>query len=361
MTQPDLSDVHVTILAGGSGTRLWPLSRRDRPKQLVSLDGGRSMLQRTLDRVLPLLPPERIYILTGPDHAAGIAAQLPELPEENMFIEPSPRGTAPCLGLAALKIARRHSGRSIMVSLHADHVIGDEDRFRECLIAASSAARKGYLVTVGIVPTGPETGFGYIERSDQVGEERGLAVYRVSRFTEKPALARAREFVSSGRYYWNAGYFAWTVDNILQEFARLLPETHACLAAMTTMNVPDHQEIWDRIMPATIDVAIMEQARNVAVVPSDMGWNDVGSWAAIYEIMSHDVAGNAVMGDGQTHLVDTRNSLVLSDGRLVTVVGLEDIVIVDTPDALLVLPRGRAQEVSQLVKDLGASGLGRYL
>jgi mannose-1-phosphate guanylyltransferase len=358
---PKLDDVHITILAGGSGTRLWPLSRRDRPKQLLALDGPRSMLQRTVDRVRPLLPPERIYILTGPEHAQAIAAQLPDLPEENIFLEPSPRGTAPCLGLAAMKIARRHGGRSIMVSLHADHAIADEARLRQCLVAAANRAREGYLVTVGIMPTGPETGFGYIERGEQIGFEGDLPVYRVSRFTEKPALAQAQAFVTSGRYYWNAGYFAWTVDNILAEFARLLPEMHARLDAMATLERLDDAGIWDQITPTTIDVGIMEKARNVAVVPAEMGWDDVGSWAAMYEILPKDAQGNVVLGSGLVFNVGTTGSLILSDKRLVSVVGLEDLVVVDTADALLILPRERAQDVSQLVKDLRSRGLDQYL
>jgi mannose-1-phosphate guanylyltransferase len=358
---PKLDDVHITILAGGSGTRLWPLSRQDRPKQLLALDGPRSMLQRTVDRVRPLLPPERIYVLTGPEYAEAIAAQLPDLPEENIFLEPSPRGTAPCLGLAAMEIARRHGRRSIMVSLHADHVIADETRLRQCLVAAANKAREGYLVTVGIMPTGPETGFGYIERGEPIGFEGDLPVYRVSRFTEKPALAQAQAFIASERYYWNAGYFAWTVDNILAEFSRLLPEMHARLDAMTTLGRLDDVGIWDQITPTTIDVGIMEKARNVAVVPAEMGWNDVGSWAAMYEIMPKDDQGNVVLGSGLVLNVGTTGSLILSDKRLVSVVGLEDLVVVDTEDALLILPRERAQEVSQLVRDLRSRGLDQYL
>ena len=358
-----LDDVHITILAGGSGTRLWPLSRKKLPKQLLSLTGERSMLQQTVDRVLPLVPAERVYILTGPDHALPIAEQLPELPQENIFVEPVPRGTGPCLGLAAMRLRLGSSGQAVMVSVHADHVILDEERFRTAIMASVATARKGYLLTVGIVPSHPDTGFGYIERGESLGCEQGIETYQVARFTEKPPLEVAREFVASGRFYWNAGYFAWTLDNVLAEFQRSLPETYAKLDAMVaTLETPTSRGIWDRISPITIDVGIMERARNVAVVPCDMGWSDVGSWAALLDILPGDEKGNLAMGKGRHVTLDTSGSLVYSsENKLVAAIGLEDMIVVSTRDALLVLPRSRAQEVSALVKELRAQRLGKYL
>jgi mannose-1-phosphate guanylyltransferase len=365
MNDLDLSDVHVTILAGGSGTRLWPLSRQDRPKQLLNLVGERSMLQQTVDRVLPLVPPERLYILTGPDHAALIHEQLPQIPPENIFIEPSPKGTAPCLGLAAMRLGQNHPAQSVMISLHADHRVAQEERFRQALLAAVNTARRGHIVTVGIIPNAPETGFGYIERGALLRREQELEVYHVIRFTEKPPLERAREFVASGRFYWNTGYFAWTLERILGEFKRLQPKLHAQLEEIVEMADAPAAEasrrIWEDITPLTIDVGIMERASDVAVIPCDLGWSDVGSWASLFDILPHDSQDNVLVGEGHHLGLDTSGSLIYSAGRLIATVGLKDMIVVDTGDALLVLPKSRAQDVSALVKELRARGLKRYL
>ena len=361
----DLSDVYITILAGGSGTRLWPLSRRAHPKQLLPLLGSRSLLQKTCDRVFPMIPPERVYILTGPEYVEGISEQVGAIPRENLFVEPSPKGTAPALGLAAMKLALRAGGEGVMVSLHADHVVADEDAFRNAIRAAVATARRGFLVTVGIVPDYPETGYGYIERGPLLGNEQGTDVYRVARFMEKPDLERAREFVSSGRFYWNSGYFGWTLTHILTEFQRLLPRLYAQIDTIGTaddIESPRILGIWDRIEPVTIDVGIMEHARHVAVVPAEMGWSDVGSWAAIYDVLDKDPDGNLLIGSGEHVLVDTRGTLVHGRSeRLIATVGIEDLVIVDAGDALLVLKRDQAQAVGELVNLLRAKGKGSRL
>jgi mannose-1-phosphate guanylyltransferase len=365
-TDIDFSNVYVTILAGGSGTRLWPRSRRESPKQLLNLLGDESMLQQTIDRVLPLVPPERIYILTGPDHAPLIADQV-SIPEENILLEPSPRGTAPCLGLAAMKLLQgSNSSQSIMISLHADHAIANPERFREALRAAVATARQGYIVTVGIVPDFASTGFGYIERGEVLGQAAGHDIYHVTRFTEKPPLEKAQEFVQSGRFYWNAGYFVWTLDCVLDEFRRQLPDMHAQLeeivAAHTTPAADEVlQRVWDQVKNTTIDVGIMEHARQVAVVPSDLSWSDIGSWASLHDILPRDEQENVVLGDGQHVGIDTTNSLIYSDGKLVATIGLDNVIVVNTGDAILVLPQDRAQDVSALVKELRARGLEKYL
>lgn len=363
MTCSDLSDVHVTILAGGSGTRLWPRSRQGRPKQFLNLIGESSMLQQTVERILPLVPPERVYILTGPEHANLIHEQLPQIPTENIWIEPSPKGTAPCLGLAAMRLSRLHGEKCVMISLHADHRVAHEERFRRALAVAVDTARQGYLVTIGIIPSAPETGFGYIERGTPLGQKGELEIYRVVRFTEKPPLEQAKEFVASGRFYWNTGYFVWTLERILDAFQRLQPELYAHLHAIAAGAESEEalQSLWEEITPLTIDVGIMERASDIAVIPCDLGWNDIGSWASLFDILPHDHQDNLVLGKGQHIGLDTSGSLIYSEGRLVATIGLQDMIVVDTGDALLVLPKSRAQDVSVLVKELRTRGLQRYL
>lgn len=361
--QPD--NVYICILAGGSGTRLWPLSRKQTPKQLLNLTGDRSMLQLTIDRVRPLVPIERILVLTDPDHRELIAAHIPEIPKENILIEPSARGTAPALGLAAFRLRIKLPGDTVMISLHADHVITLPERFRSALRTAITTARSGYLVAIGVVPHYPETGYGYIERGTVLASLDELQVYRIAHFHEKPPLAVAREYLASGHYDWNTGYFAWTLDTILQAFAQWQPTIYSQLASICAAPETDADAIlnnvWSRIERTTIDVGIMEKATSAAVVSCDLGWNDVGSWASLYDMLPHDVNENVILGNGEHLEIDTHNCLIHSSTRFVASLGVHDLIIVDTGDALLILPRERAQEVGDLVKRLRQSNLVKYL
>jgi mannose-1-phosphate guanylyltransferase len=249
----------------------------------------------------------------------------------------------------------------VMISLHADHVILLEEAFREALLAAVDTARRDYLVTVGIVPAYAATGFGYIERGAALPGGGDLPVYNVTRFAEKPPLPVAEQFVASGRHYWNAGYFVWQLDRILGEFEHLLPTIYGQLQVVAGDDPAASASAWKTIEPVTIDVGIMERAGRVAVVPCDMGWDDVGSWAALAGILPRDAQGNVVIGDTQHLCLDTTNALIYSPGKLVATIGIDDLVIVDTPDVLLVLSQERAQDVSALVKELRRRGLERYL
>lgn len=346
----------AVIPAGGSGTRLWPLSRAARPKFLLPLVGERSLLQQTLARLAPLAPPERTLVVCGPNHAASVARQLPEVPEDNIIVEPSPRGSGSAIGLAAALIAR-HDPTAIMGSFAADHDVTDEPAFHAAVETAIETAATGWLVTIGLTPTRAETGYGYIERDgDAITTRDSGAAYPAIKFHEKPDEERATAYVATGRFLWNASMFIWSVSTLLDEMRRLMPELHAGVtriaAAWDTSNRDRvTADVWAGLADVTIDHGIMEHATRVAVVPSEMGWSDVGDWHGLGELIEHDAVGNSVRGD----LVqfETRNSVVWSETRrLVALVGLDNIVVVDTDDALLVIDRNRAQDVRKVVDEL---------
>jgi mannose-1-phosphate guanylyltransferase len=349
-------DFWAVIPAGGAGTRLWPLSRSARPKFLLPLLRDRSLLQQTVDRLAPLAPLSRTLVVCGGGHAVAIARQLPDLPEAQIVVEPRPRGTGPAIALAAAVIARQ-APNAIMGSFAADHDVRDEAAFCQAVQTAMTAAADGWLVTIGLTPTRPETGYGYIERTDQViASWDGDDAYQAARFVEKPDLARATEYVASGRYLWNASMFIWRVDSFLSELARLQPEIHAGVTRIAaTWGEPEQQqvlaEIWPTLPEVTIDNGVMELAERVAVVPAAMGWSDVGDWHGLGELIAPDEYGNSVHADLVS--AGSANSVVWSEtDRVISLIGLESVIIVDTPDALLVADRRQAQDVRTAVARL---------
>ena len=362
--------MHAVILAGGSGTRLWPLSRLHQPKFLHPLSGSPlSLLQATVERVAPLAGPERTMVVTGAAHAAAVARQLTALPEENILVEPSARDSCAAIGLAAALIAR-HDPQAIMGAFAADHLITNPARFVEVVRQAVAGASRGLLMTIAITPTRPETGYGYLRCGEEVGPG---PVRMVEAFAEKPAYDLAKEYVESGDYLWNAGMFVWRVDTFLAELARQQPSLHEGLCRVAAAwDEPDGDEvltaIWPTLTKISVDYAVMEGAAaagRVGTVPGDFGWTDVGDFQTLGDVLPGDARGNVVLGGNDDHpgekpgvlLRDTDRLVVVPhSGRLVAALGVGDLVIVDTPDVVLVCSRERSQEVKQLVDDLKARG-----
>ncbi|WP_437689343.1 mannose-1-phosphate guanylyltransferase [Sorangium sp. So ce176] len=370
--------VHVLILAGGAGTRFWPASRAARPKQLLPLLGGEPLITATARRVLPLCARggsagwERIWIATGEHLVSPTRAALPDVSERRLLVEPAPRNTAPCIGWAAATIARDDPD-AVVVVLPSDHHIADVPRFLEVLEAAVASASGGAITTIGIRPTHPETGFGYIEAEEAPGAA-SAAPRKVLRFVEKPSRERAAEFVASGRFLWNAGMFIFRAGDMraairahLPALAEGLDEIDSAAALGAAAEAEAVRRVFPRLPAVSIDHGVMEHVAGLAVVPGDFGWSDLGSWQSAWELAEKDERGNSapagsVLVDAQgNHLVDLRaRSGGDDDRRVIALVGVEGLVVVETDDALLIVPRDRAQDVKHVVDALKARGQGRH-
>jgi mannose-1-phosphate guanylyltransferase len=367
-----MGTMYAVIPAGGSGTRLWPLSRSAEPKFLHPLSGTEaSLLQATVRRLGPLTTPERTLVVTGAAHAAAVARQLADLPEENLLVEPSPRDSCAAIALAAAIIAGREPG-AVMGAFAADHFVVDAERYVEVVRRAVAGAEQGLLMTIGITPTRPETGYGYLQTGAPVGDG---PVRLVEEFKEKPAYDVAERYVAAG-HLWNAGMFVWRVDVFLAELARQQPALHEGLTAIAAAwNGPRRDEvlgaIWPTLPKISVDYAVMEGAAaagRVGTVPGEFGWTDVGDFHTLGGVLPADVERNVVVDavtEGPKPQVLLREShgcvVVPQSGRLIAALGLEDMVIVDTPGAVLVCPRDRAQDVKRLVDELKARGEDGYL
>jgi mannose-1-phosphate guanylyltransferase len=357
----------AVVMAGGGGTRLWPASRRNKPKQSLRLLGDRSLFQLAVDRLRPLLPLERILVFTGADQVDLLRRQVPDLPADCFVVEPEPRGTAAVVGLASLIVERRLPG-AVMACVTADHAIAHPERFRAALTAAHAVALEGDLVTLGITPTYPATGYGYIERGEVRGDFNGIRAYRVKAFKEKPTSDLAKGYVSDGKHLWNSGMFVWRGDCLRSEIARQMPELEAGLLQVeSALAVPGDgaalARSWANLPRQTIDYGIMEHAGRVSVIPADdLGWCDIGSWDRMLEVLPADKDGNLALGAGTPLMVDSHGTLVYGEEgqRLIVTLGVHDLVVVDTGDALLVCPRGRAEEIRLIVERLRSEGRGEY-
>jgi len=360
-------DFRPIILAGGSGTRFWPRSRRARAKQVLALDGERTMIQRTLERLSPLARPEDVWVITNSLLSGAICSQLDQVPEQQVVCEPAARNTAPAAGLAAFLMERLHPG-SVLGVFPSDHVIADQKAFIDIISRAIRLAAAGEnIVVLGIEPTRPETGYGYIE----TGAEVEPGVLRVRRFTEKPSLEKAEEFVSAGNFFWNSGMFVWSATTLANAVREYLPETAPLLEQIAAAwGTPQFgrvfQELYAKCENISLDYAVMEPRSakgelrsHLYCLPSRFGWSDLGSWTALHEYqLEHNAAdpsGNVADAAG-TVVLNAHNNYVFSPKRTVALVGVDDLVVVETDDALLITNRHHSQDVGKVVKELAARG-----
>jgi mannose-1-phosphate guanylyltransferase len=362
-----MSNAFALIMAGGVGTRFWPRSREKSPKQLLEILGKGTMIQNTVQRLDPIVSPRQVFVITNRVQKSQVKAQLAWIPAENIIDEPLGRNTAPCIGLAALHL-RRVDPDAVMVVVPADHVIRKVDEFHRVLrLAVTTAYESGGLLTIGIRPTHPETGYGYIQmhtEEDGSTPHYSRGVRRVKTFAEKPNLATAERFLSSGDFLWNSGMFVWRVDAILREIERCLPDLYRELQKIdAAIDTPQYQATLDLayglIRGISIDYGVMEKAENVFVIPAELGWNDLGSWDEVARLSGKDAAGNSITGTVIQR--DTSNCFVFSPEKVVATIGVEDLIIVNTDDALLVCRKGRSQDVKEVSDYLKRKQMYEYL
>ncbi|HUG34132.1 MAG TPA: sugar phosphate nucleotidyltransferase [Anaerolineales bacterium] len=358
---------YAVIMAGGGGTRLWPLSRQERPKQLLPLLGKETLFQSTVARLENLFPPDRILVVTVAEQAREMKEQVPSIPDENYLIEPSPRGTASVVALAAAVLQKRDS-QAVMAIQTADHHIRDTKLFSYLIRTAIEVAEKQFLVTLGITPTFPSTGYGYIQQGDVLDGGYKYPVYAVRRFMEKPDEVTAQQFLQSGDYSWNSGMFVWRADVILAEFERQMPELFTAVNAIalawdTAQRDDVVRERWNSLKSQTIDYGVMEKAERVAVLPAGgLGWSDVGSWDSLYEVLVPDADGNVAVNAEHIE-IDSHHTLVYSakGQRLRVTIGLDNVIVVDSGDVLLVCKADQAQRVRDVVEQLKKNNQAKYL
>ncbi len=362
-----MGKTYAVIMAGGVGTRFWPRSREKNPKHLLQIFGKGTMIQNTVKRVEARIKPEDVFIVTNRLQKPALAKQLPQVPDENIVMEPVGRNTAPCIGLAALHV-RRADPTGTMIILPADHLISNEDEFNRVLsVAIDVASESGSLLTIGIKPTHPETGYGYIQIYNEEGSHNpyfARGVLRVKTFAEKPNLQTAEKFLASGDFLWNSGMFVWRADTILAEIERCLPDLYSELMRIEqTIGTPQYQStlehVYGMIRGISIDYGVMEKSERVYVIPGDFGWSDIGSWDEVFRVSGKDDSGNTITG--KVIQKDTRNSYIYSPDKVVATIGVEDLIIVNTEDALLICHKNRSQEVKEISDYLRRKQMNEYL
>jgi mannose-1-phosphate guanylyltransferase len=358
--------LHALIMAGGGGTRFWPRSRQRRPKQFLTLAGDRSLLQQAFDRIEAQAPPDRIWVITSAAHAEETRRQLPELPPDRVIGEPCGRDTAACIGLGAALIAAEDPEATMLV-MPADHVIEPAQEFRRAVHVAEQMAQEHpqALITFGIPPTFPATGYGYIHRGTEIAQRQGISVYRVQAFREKPTADLAERFVASGEYYWNSGIFAWKTSAILEELQKHQPRLHAAVSRIAAnWQTSERDEVlsreYEKLDKISIDYAVMEKAREVLTVQAPFRWDDVGSWLAVERMHPQDADRNTILA---AHVgLNTQRCVIVGDpDRLITTLGVRDLIIIQEGDAVLIADRCEEGTVKQLVELLKKQGLEKYL
>ncbi len=370
MTEPSLS-THAIILAGGRGTRFWPRSRTRTPKQLLNIVGKTTMLEQTVARLRPILADDHIWSVTNTEQAVALRKQLPVAARRRVLTEPVGRNTTAAIALAAIHVRHAAKDDALLAVLPADHYIARPELYREIVRAALQVAKEPErMVVLGIPPTRPETGFGYVERMGEPLQVTGHPVYAVRRFTEKPQLEIAKQYIASGNYQWNAGMFFWRVSTFLGALKRFLPKTHDALETLSAhigKRTYDAalKRIYGKLENISVDFAILERATreegasSVFVIPAEIGWGDIGSWAAVYELIAGQTDENVLAGDG--HTLDAAGNFLWSPDKFVAAIGVNNLVVVETPDALLICPRERAQDVSKIVRALEEKKLKKLL
>ncbi|MDD5087357.1 MAG: mannose-1-phosphate guanylyltransferase [bacterium] len=355
--------LHSVIMAGGIGARFWPISRRRKPKQLLDLLGEGSLMEQTMERIAPLVPPERRWIVTSRPQVEMIRSVTADLRENRFIVEPMGRNTAPAIGLSAVHLLHSDPD-AVMIVLPADHRIQDLAAFRECLRKAVEMTEQSErLATIGITPTRPETGYGYIQ-TDRTAKELAPGVWRVKTFAEKPNAATAKLFLESGEFLWNSGIFVWRADVIMRQLAEFQPKWYGGFQEIAqALGTPDEDEVTRRVFSVlkgiSIDYAVMEYAPQVVVVQGTFDWSDVGSWDEIWRLLPRDADGNATRGTAR--LVQSKNNMVLAKEQMIALVGVEDLIVVDAGDAILICPRNQSQRVRAIVDELEKRNEEPYL
>jgi mannose-1-phosphate guanylyltransferase len=349
---------YAVIMAGGAGTRLWPAARQERPKQLHRLIFERPLIAETVGRLAQAYPLERIVIVTAARYAGAIQEVVPDLPVQNIITEPFGRNTAAAIALAAFRIAAEDPD-GVFAVFPADHVILKPDILFQALDAAGGLALEHRVVDIGVPPSYPETGYGYIELGKRIADRGGVEAFAVRRFVEKPGRQTAEGYLAAGNYIWNSGMFVWRADSFLEALREYLPETHDLLAPAVCEGPEALSAAYDRIPNISVDYAIMEKIADVVAVPADFGWRDIGDWAALYDMLDHDADGNAFAGEHVA--LDTSGSLVVAPGKLVATVGVSDLIVVEDGDVLLIMRRDRAQDVKKVLDTLKETRRQRYL